>query len=148
MWFFNIKQVGGEVTDFIIVLRTNEAVRMFGGNVHFSIGAGLSAAVGIVGRAAGADLRAGDGGCAACYTYSCSKGMYCSVLSFRYWPGKCQVAQSVRAESYYLILIVHYMYKNIYLLNKLYSSFCKSIIKIINCISILHYSCGYFYKLI
>ncbi|KAL1813026.1 hypothetical protein ACET3Z_023091 [Daucus carota] len=74
-------QVGGEVTDFIIVLRTNEAVRMFGGNVHFSIGAGLSAAVGIVGRAAGADLRAGDGGCAACYTYSCSKGAFvgCSL---------------------------------------------------------------------
>lgn len=74
-------QVGGEVTDFIIVLRTNEAVRTFGGNVHFSIGAGLSAAVGIVGRAAGADLRAGDGGYAACYTYSCSKGAFvgCSL---------------------------------------------------------------------
>jgi lipid-binding SYLF domain-containing protein len=30
--------------------------------------------VGIVGRAAEADVRAGDGGYAACYTYSCSKG--------------------------------------------------------------------------
>lgn len=46
----------------------------FSGNVHFSVGAGLSAAVGIVGRAAEADIRAGDGGYAACYTYSCSKG--------------------------------------------------------------------------
>ncbi|KAF8413674.1 hypothetical protein HHK36_001666 [Tetracentron sinense] len=67
-------QAGGELTDFIIVLRTNDAVKTFSGNMHVSIGAGLSAAVGIVGRAAEADVRAGDGGYAACYTYSCSKG--------------------------------------------------------------------------
>ncbi|KAM7492506.1 hypothetical protein LguiA_035427 [Lonicera macranthoides] len=74
-------QVGGELTDFIIVLRTNEAIRTFGGNMHLSVGAGLSAAVGIVGRAAEADIRAGDGGYAACYTYSCSKGAFvgCSL---------------------------------------------------------------------
>lgn len=62
------------MTDFIIVLRTEDAVKTFSGNVHFSIGAGCSAAVGIVGRTAEADVRAGDGGYAACYTYSCSKG--------------------------------------------------------------------------
>jgi lipid-binding SYLF domain-containing protein len=74
-------QVGGEVTDLIIVLRTNEAIRTFGGNMHMAVGAGLSAAVGIVGRAASADIRAGDGGYAACYTYSCSKGAFigCSL---------------------------------------------------------------------
>lgn len=74
-------QAGGEVTDFIIVLRTSKAVETFSGNVHFSVGAGLSAAVGIVGRAAEADIRAGDGGYAACYTYSCSKGAFvgCSL---------------------------------------------------------------------
>ncbi|KAJ0082198.1 hypothetical protein Patl1_10428 [Pistacia atlantica] len=74
-------QAGGELTDFIIVLRTNEAVKTFTGNVHLSIGAGLSAAVGTVGRAAEADVRAGDGGYAACYTYSCSKGAFvgCSL---------------------------------------------------------------------
>jgi len=69
-------QAGGELTDFIIVLRTTDAVKTFSGNVHLSIGAGLSAAVGNVGRAAEADLRAGDGGYAACYTYSCSKGAF------------------------------------------------------------------------
>ena len=63
------------MTDFIIVLRTNGAVNTFSGNMHVSLGAGLSAAVGTVGRAAEADVRAGDGGYAACYTYSCSKGM-------------------------------------------------------------------------
>ncbi|XP_074319268.1 uncharacterized protein LOC141656320 isoform X1 [Silene latifolia] len=76
-------QVGGEFTDFIIVLRTNEAVKMFGGNMHISFGAGMSAAAGVIGRAAEADIRAGDGGCAACYTYSCSKGAFvgCSIES-------------------------------------------------------------------
>lgn len=63
------------MTDFIIVLRTNDAIRTFCGNVHLSLGAGASAAVGTVGRAVEADVRAGDGGHAACYTYSCSKGM-------------------------------------------------------------------------
>lgn len=74
-------QGGGELTDFVIVLRTNEAVKTFSGNAHVSIGAGLSAAVGIVGRAVEADVRAGDGGYAACYTYSCSKGAFvgCSL---------------------------------------------------------------------
>lgn len=74
-------QAGGELTDFIIILRTNDAVKTFSGNAHVSIGAGLSAAVGIVGRAVEADVRAGDGGYAACYTYSCSKGAFvgCSL---------------------------------------------------------------------
>ncbi|WVY94031.1 hypothetical protein V8G54_033119 [Vigna mungo] len=74
-------QAGGELTDFIIVLRTNDAVKTFSGNMHVSLGAGLSAAVGIVGRSVEADVRAGDGGYAACYTYSCSKGAFvgCSL---------------------------------------------------------------------
>ncbi|KAF8411091.1 hypothetical protein HHK36_003630 [Tetracentron sinense] len=47
-------------------------LRTFCGNMHFSIGAGLSAAFRIVGWAVEADVRAG--GYAACYTYSCSEG--------------------------------------------------------------------------
>eukprot|EP00262_Sarcandra_glabra_P007505 TRINITY_DN20362_c0_g1_i1.p1 TRINITY_DN20362_c0_g1~~TRINITY_DN20362_c0_g1_i1.p1 ORF type:complete len:527 (-),score=77.62 TRINITY_DN20362_c0_g1_i1:321-1901(-) len=74
-------QAGGELTDFIIILRNTDAVKTFSGNMHFSVGAGLSAAVGVVGRAVEADVRAGDGGYAACYTYSCSKGAFvgCSL---------------------------------------------------------------------
>ena len=49
-------------------------MKAFGGRLHFSVGAGMSAAAGPVGRTAEADVRAGDGGAAACYTYSCSKG--------------------------------------------------------------------------
>ncbi|KAK1274744.1 hypothetical protein QJS04_geneDACA000834 [Acorus gramineus] len=74
-------QGGGELTDYIIVLRTKEAIKTFSGNAHFSVGAGCSAAAGILGRALEADLRVGDGGYAACYTYSCSKGAFvgCSL---------------------------------------------------------------------
>ena len=50
--------------------------------MHISFGAGMSAAAGSVGRSAEADIRAGDGGCAACYTYSCSKG----TLLQKTWP--------------------------------------------------------------
>lgn len=71
------------MTDFIIVLRTTEAVKTFSGTAHLSVGAGLSAAVGTFGRAAEADVRAGDGGYAGCYTYSCSKGTHLfSYFSF------------------------------------------------------------------
>ncbi|KAK4767859.1 hypothetical protein SAY87_003000 [Trapa incisa] len=74
-------QMGGELTDFIVVLRTESAVRTFGGNGHLSVGGGLSAAAANFGRAAEAGIRAGDGGCAAFYTYSCSKGAFvgCSI---------------------------------------------------------------------
>ncbi|PKI52776.1 hypothetical protein CRG98_026851 [Punica granatum] len=74
-------QVGGELTDFIIVLRNTSAVRTFSGNGHLSLGGGLSAAAANFGRAAEAGIRAGDGGCAASYTYSCSKGAFvgCSL---------------------------------------------------------------------
>ncbi|CAA7062214.1 unnamed protein product [Microthlaspi erraticum] len=74
-------QAGGEFIDFIIVLRTRDAIRTFGSNTHLVVGAGLSAAVGVTGRAVEADIRAGSGGYAACYTYSCSKGAFvgCSL---------------------------------------------------------------------
>lgn len=64
------------MTDFIVVLRTQSAVKTFSGNLHFSVGAGLSVAAGLVGRVAEADVHAGVGSYAACYTYSCSKGNF------------------------------------------------------------------------
>ncbi|KAK3130621.1 hypothetical protein QOZ80_6BG0495810 [Eleusine coracana subsp. coracana] len=69
-------QAGGELADYIIVLRNTEAIKTFSGNAHLSVGAGISASAGHLGRAAEADFRAGDGGYAACYTYSCSKGAF------------------------------------------------------------------------
>jgi lipid-binding SYLF domain-containing protein len=68
-------QAGAQVTDFVIVLNTEAAVKAFsrGGNV--TIGVDLSAAAGPVGRtAAGAVMPT-----AAVYTYSRSKGLFAGV---------------------------------------------------------------------
>uniref|UniRef100_A0A803N2T8 Ysc84 actin-binding domain-containing protein n=1 Tax=Chenopodium quinoa TaxID=63459 RepID=A0A803N2T8_CHEQI len=67
-------QAGGELTDFIIVLRTADALNTFSASGHISVGAGMSGAIGTAGRTIGADVRAGIGGYSACYTYSCIKG--------------------------------------------------------------------------
>ena len=68
-------QIGAEVTDFVIVLNNDAAVRAFskGGNV--TLGADASVAVGPVGRAAEADVTPK----AAVYTYSKSKGLFAGV---------------------------------------------------------------------
>lgn len=56
------------------MLYGSKAVKAFCSRMHFSLGAGLSAAAGPVGRVFEADLRSGDRGSGLCYTYSCSKG--------------------------------------------------------------------------
>ncbi len=68
-------QIGAEVTDFVIVLNNDAAVRAFsrGGNV--TVGADVSAAAGPVGRSAEADVTPK----AAVYTYSKSKGLFAGV---------------------------------------------------------------------
>jgi lipid-binding SYLF domain-containing protein len=68
-------QIGAEVTDFVIVLNNDDAVRAFsrGGNV--TVGADVSAAAGPVGRAAEAAVTPK----AAVYTYSKSKGLFAGV---------------------------------------------------------------------
>ncbi|KAJ0987467.1 hypothetical protein J5N97_005823 [Dioscorea zingiberensis] len=72
-------QVGAELMDFIIVLHGSKAVKTFCSRMHFSLGAGLSAAAGPVGRVFEADVRSGDRGSGLCYTYSCSKGAFVGV---------------------------------------------------------------------
>ena len=68
-------QAGAQVTDFVIVLNNDAAVKAFsrGGNV--TIGADVSAAAGPIGRtASGAVMPT-----AAVYTYSRSKGLFLGV---------------------------------------------------------------------
>ncbi len=65
-------QIGAQVTDFIIVLNTPEAVDAFARGANVSLGAELSAAAGPVGRTAGADVMP----LAAVYTYSRSQGLF------------------------------------------------------------------------
>ncbi len=68
-------QIGAEVTEFVIVLNTENAVKAFsqGGNV--SLGAQLSVAAGPVGRTAEASVMPQ----AAVYTYSRSQGIFAGV---------------------------------------------------------------------
>lgn len=68
-------QAGAEITEFVIVLNTNEAVNAFarGGNV--TLGGALSVAAGPVGRTAEANIAIQ----AATYTYSRSQGVFAGV---------------------------------------------------------------------
>jgi lipid-binding SYLF domain-containing protein len=68
-------QVGAQVTDYVLVLNTPDAVDAFarGGNV--ALGAELSVAAGPVGRAASADVLP----VAAVYSYSRSQGLFAGV---------------------------------------------------------------------
>ena len=68
-------QAGVEITEFVIVLNTQEAVDAFskGGNV--TLGADLSAAVGPVGRTAEGNVALQ----AATYTYSISQGLFAGI---------------------------------------------------------------------
>lgn len=68
-------QIGAQVTDFIIVLNTPEAVKAFSHAANVTIGADLSAAAGPVGRTAGVDVMP----LAAVYTYSRSQGLFAGI---------------------------------------------------------------------
>lgn len=68
-------QIGAQVTDFVIVLNTRDAVRAFSRDGNITIGADASAAAGPVGR----DAQAGVTPTAALYTYSRSKGLFAGV---------------------------------------------------------------------
>ena len=65
-------QIGAQVTDFIFVLNSQEAVRAFSKDGNVTLGVDASAAAGPVGR----DASAGVTPSAAIYTYSRSKGLF------------------------------------------------------------------------
>jgi len=68
-------QAGVQVSEYVIVLNTPEAVNAFAKGSNFTLGANLSAAVGPVGRSA----EAGVALQAAMYTYSRSQGVFAGV---------------------------------------------------------------------
>src|ERR1700716_3732923 len=65
-------QIGAQLTDFVFVLNTKDAVRAFSKDGNVTLGADVSASAGPVGR----DLQAGLIPTAAVYTYSRSKGLF------------------------------------------------------------------------
>lgn len=69
-------QIGGEVTDYIILLNTQEAVNAFSGQGQLTLGGEVGVAMGPIGRSAAGTGYLGDGGMAAAFTYSHSKGLF------------------------------------------------------------------------
>ncbi|CAI2167793.1 11854_t:CDS:1 [Funneliformis geosporum] len=72
-------QIGAEMTDFVIVLNSREAVKTFtkGGNV--TLGGNLSVAAGPIGRTAEGAGSVSLGHAAAIFSYSKSKGLFAGV---------------------------------------------------------------------
>lgn len=68
-------QAGAQITEFVFVLNTREAVRAFSQDGNVRLGADISAAAGPVGR----NLQAGVMPRAAIYTYSRAKGLFAGV---------------------------------------------------------------------
>ena len=68
-------QAGVQVSEYVIILNTQEAVNAFAKGSNVTLGANLSAAVGPIGRAA----EAGVTPQAAIYTYSRNQGIFAGV---------------------------------------------------------------------
>jgi len=71
--------IGANITDYIIILNTQEAVDAFSGTGQVSIGAGVDVAIGPLGRSGSAGASFGDGGLASAYSYSYSRGLFAGV---------------------------------------------------------------------
>ena len=68
-------QIGAKVTEFVIILNTDAAVKAFAQGVNVQLGGDLSVAAGPIGRTA----EAGVLPVAAVYTYSRSQGLFAGV---------------------------------------------------------------------
>lgn len=90
-------QVGGELTDLLIVLRSREAVQAFCGTVHVGVGGNVALAMGPLGRQADAVQHLSTAGRALCYSYSLSRGMFAGISI----EGSCMVTrESVNLDFY------------------------------------------------
>ncbi|DBA01886.1 TPA: hypothetical protein N0F65_006034 [Lagenidium giganteum] len=67
---------GGEMVNYMIILNSRSAVKVFTRNGQFQLGSELDLAVGPIGRAASAALNVGRAGFAPNYSYSHSVGLY------------------------------------------------------------------------
>lgn len=67
---------GGEMVNYMIVLNSRSAVKVFTRNGQFQLGSELDLAVGPIGRAASASVNLSRGGIAPNYSYSHSVGLY------------------------------------------------------------------------
>jgi lipid-binding SYLF domain-containing protein len=68
-------QIGAEVTEFVMILNTEEAVKAFSRDLNFTLGGDISVAAGPIGR----HLEAGITPVAAIYTYSRTQGLFAGI---------------------------------------------------------------------
>jgi len=68
-------QIGAEVTEFVMILNTDEAVKAFSRDVNITLGGDISVAAGPVGRHVAAAITP----VAAVYTYSRSQGLFAGI---------------------------------------------------------------------
>jgi SH3 domain-containing YSC84-like protein 1 len=68
-------QIGGQVTEFVIILNTDAAVKAFAQGANVSLGGDISVAAGPIGRNVEAALLP----VAAIYTYSRSQGLFAGI---------------------------------------------------------------------
>ncbi|CCK73579.1 Ysc84p NDAI_0G05960 [Naumovozyma dairenensis CBS 421] len=71
--------VGVELTDFVFILNSDEAVRSFTEFGTLTFGGNVSVAAGPLGRNAEADASASMGGVAAVFSYSKTKGLFAGI---------------------------------------------------------------------
>lgn len=72
-------QIGGQVTELVLVLNTPEAVHAFMSGTTAELGGALSVAAGPVGRAAEANVSTNTNHQAAIYAYSINQGLFAGV---------------------------------------------------------------------
>jgi len=68
-------QIGAEVTEFVMILNTDEAVKAFSRDVNITLGGDIGVAAGPIGRHAEASVTP----VAAIYTYSRSQGLFAGI---------------------------------------------------------------------
>ncbi len=71
--------IGGEVTDFMLILNTQQAVDSFKSDKQVSLGAEMSLAIGPLGRTGAGNLTAHSKGLAPIYSYSHSRGLFAGI---------------------------------------------------------------------
>lgn len=71
--------IGADLTDFIFILNTQEAVKTFASAGALTLGGNVSLAAGPLGRSGEAAAAAGTSGAATVFSYSKSKGLYAGV---------------------------------------------------------------------
>ncbi len=86
-------QIGAQISEFVFVLNTPEAVRAFSRDGNITLGADISASAGPVGR----DVQANVTPVAAVYTYSRSKGLFAGISL----EGKIIATQKTANARYY-----------------------------------------------